>query len=70
LDGFNFNTAGILKTVNKLESVKKELFQKLICGVIDDYENGISSLAAELNEAGFENYLEKLSNQLMDFQRN
>jgi ABC-type glycerol-3-phosphate transport system substrate-binding protein len=70
LDGFNFNTTGILKTVNKIEGVKKELFQKLICGIIDDYEYGISNLAEELKEAGFENYLEKLSNQLKEFQKN
>lgn len=67
LDSFNFNTAGILKTVNKLEEVKKESFQKLICGVVEDYEKGIADLSEGLKRSGLNAYLDKLQSQLTKF---
>lgn len=67
LDGFIFEKGEILSSVNMMKIVKKEYFQPLVCGVLDDYEVGILNLAKELEEAGFQKYLSHLEAQLEQF---
>ena len=61
---FKFNTTSVVSIIEKFDKVKKEVFQPLVCGVIDNQEETIDVLNEKLTEAGFEKYLNEIQNQL------
>lgn len=64
---FNLSSTSIIKQINKMEIVKNEIFQPIVCGVIGDYNEGIIQLHKELDDAGFEDYLTDIQKQLEKF---
>ncbi len=67
LVNFTLKTTPVLQEINKLETVKKEAFQPMVCGVTADYEEGLVKLRRELKKAGFDDYLARIQKQLEEY---
>lgn len=67
LDGFSLQAAGLKREMEAMERVRAQHFQPILCGYQEDYEKALEEANAALYEAGFENYLQDMQEQIAEY---
>lgn len=63
VSGYNFAAVGLEREINRLEAVRMQYFQPLVCGYYDTPED-LKQAVARLEQAGLAAYIEEIERQL------
>lgn len=68
IGGYEFVADGLEQEINRLEQVRLQYFQPLVCGYYDDPED-LERAVRELDKAGLAEYMEEIERQLKVYEK-
>lgn len=67
LNGFSLQASELKMEMEAMERVRAQYFQPILCGYQEDYEKALAEANEALYEAGFEEYLRNMQEQIAEY---